>query len=190
MSSRLGLVDPASLSAEQKEAYDIMEGYTTHRYGESPTIKREDGCLLGPFGVQLHLPGIAQHFVGIGKTLLAVSGLSARAREVAINVVGAHTKAAYEHAAHARVALTLGFSKAQLDEIESGVCPADLGDDEMIAFDVATELLERPGPLREDVWQRAVGVLGKNGAMVLVQYIGWYRYIATILNGFDVQVPE
>ncbi len=35
MSSRLGLVDPASLSAEQKEAYDIMEGYTTHRYGES-----------------------------------------------------------------------------------------------------------------------------------------------------------
>lgn len=155
-----------------------------------PTTMRKDGCLLGPFGVQLHLPQIAQHFVGFGKTLVTVPGLSARAREVAINIVGAHTKAAYEQSAHLRIAAGLGFSEAQLDQIESGVCPVDLADDEKIAFDVATKLLECPGPLDEDLWQRAVDVLGKSGAMVLVQYIGYYRYVATILNGFNVQVPK
>ena len=152
------------------------------------TIKESDGRLLGPFGIQLHLPAIAPHFVGFAKALLAVPELSPRAREVAINVVGAHTKATYEQSAHIRVALQMGFSQAQVDKIASGVCPEDLSDDEKIAFEVATELF-KPGPLHEDVWQRSVEVLGKSGAMVLVQYIGFYRYIATILNGFDVQVP-
>lgn len=30
----------------------------------------------------------------------------------------------------------------------------------------------------------------KEGMVVLVQYTGFYRYVATILNGFDVKVPN
>lgn len=35
MSNRLGLLDPAELTAEQKGAYNVMDQYITDRYGNS-----------------------------------------------------------------------------------------------------------------------------------------------------------
>lgn len=159
-------------------------------FGHRIKTKLPDGRLIGPFAIQLHIPAIAEHFIGFATSLLAVPGLSPRAREVAINVVGAHTKAAYETSAHQGAAKRLGFSAVQLEEIYRGTCPSNLAEDEKIAFEVATELLEVAGPLRQDLWDRAVEVLGKGGSMVLIQYVGLYQYVSTILNGFDAQVPE
>lgn len=36
----------------------------------------------------------------------------------------------------------------------------------------------------------AVGVLGKEGAVALVHFVGYYSYAAVFLNGFDVPLPE
>ena len=99
-------------------------------------------------------------------------------------------KAAYEHAAHNKMALSLGFTKEQLADIDNGKCPKGMSEDEKVAWEVTTEMLTVPGPLKQSVYDRGVEVLGKEGMTVLIQYIGFYRYVATILNGFDVQVPE
>lgn len=136
--------------------------------------------------MQLHTPEVGHHFLGFATSLAKIPGLSAQAREMAILVVGAHTGAAYEDYAHSRLSQ---FSEAQEDEIRNGRCPTGLEESETVAFEVASELFKK-GPLPQDSWNKAVNTLGVDGAKALVHYVGFYRYIATILNGFDVQIPE
>lgn len=100
--------------------------------------------------------------------------------------MGAHTKAAYEVKAHETLS---GFARSDLEEIDRGICPANMTDEGKIVFKVATELFN-PGPLPEATWNEAVEVLGIQGVTAVVQYVGFYRYVSTILNGFDAKVPE
>lgn len=83
-----------------------------------------------------------------------------------------------------------GFSKSELDDIEKGVCPADFDEEKKVVFACATELVGRPGPLSQETWQRTVDVIGVQGTTAVVHYVGFYKYVSTILNGFDAQVPE
>ena len=114
-------------------------------------------------------------------------GLSPSTREVAILVVAAHTKAAYQESAHQQLS---GFSKGELEDIERGVCPAEFDEEKKVVFACATELVEKPGPLAQETWQETVDVVGLQGTIAVVHYVGFYQYVATILNGFDAQVPK
>jgi hypothetical protein len=58
-----------------------------------------------------------------------------------------------------------------------------------IAFKMATALC-KPGVLDGGIWKEGVEVLGKQAAMAVVHYVGFYKYVATILNGFDAKVPK
>lgn len=114
-----------------------------------------------------------------------IPGLSPSGREIAILVVGSHTQAAYEIAAHEKLS---GLPRADLDEIANGVCPSSLDDEGKTVFKLANELF-KPGPLSDETWNEATRVLGVSGTTAVVQYVGFYKYVATILNGFDVKVP-
>ena len=114
-----------------------------------------------------------------------IPGLSPSTREVAVVVVGAHTKAAYEVYAHERLS---GLPREDLDLINDGQCPRSFNSEEQTVFKMANELFN-PGPLSAGTWEEATTVLGVSGATAVVQYGGFYKYIATILHGFDVQIP-
>ena len=58
-----------------------------------------------------------------------------------------------------------------------------------MAFEIATDLC-RPGPLDGALWDKGLAILGRSGAMAVVQYVGFYKYVCTILNGFDAKVPK
>ena len=134
----------------------------------------------------MHTPEIGQHFLGFAKALKKIPGLPHRSREVAILVVGAHTKAAYEVEAHEKLS---GIPRSDLDKISNGICPDSFSEEEKMVFKVANELF-LPGPLMQRTWDEAVKVFGISGTTAVVQYVAFYKYIATILNGFDVQVPK
>lgn len=40
------------------------------------------------------------------------------------------------------------------------------------------------------LWDKCIETLGKAGTMAVLHYVGYYQYIATLLNGCDVPVPE
>jgi len=120
------------------------------------------------------------------KALAQMPGLPQLAREVAILVTGHHEAAAYEVYAHSAVSR---LSEADLDELKRGTCPAHLSKECHVAFKVATELCETPGPLDAGIWKEAINMFGMIGATTLVHYVGFYKYVATILNGFDAKVP-
>lgn len=120
------------------------------------------------------------------KSLAEITELPPLAREVAILVTGNHEAAAYEVYAHSAVSR---LSSEDLKTIADGRCPEHLDKKCHAAFDLATELC-KPGRLSDEAWGNAVGSLGKTAAVAVVHYVGFYKYVATILNGFDAKVPE
>lgn len=122
--------------------------------------------------------------------LSKVPDLPKSAREVAILAVGSKYKAVYEIYAHERVAATTGLSKAQIDAIKNGEKPGDLDEGCNIAFDVTMELVDKPGPLSDTNWKRAVEQFGRRGAFVLANYVGYYMYTCCLLNACDIPLPE
>lgn len=138
------------------------------------------------FGLELHTPAPGYAWLDMTKGLAQMPGLPPLAREVAILVTGNHEQAAYEVYAHSAVSR---LPPSDLDEIKRGTCPAHLDEGCKVAFKVATELCEKPGPLGADIWNDAADTFGSTGATALVHYVGFYKYVATILNGFDAQVP-
>ena len=110
-------------------------------------------------------------------------------REVAILVTGAHFKAAYELYAHVLVGEQRGLSDAKLATIVAGQRPIDLTQDEAIAYDFASALVNG-GVLPELTYKTAIAAFGQHGAAELSYLVGLYALVSITLNTFDVPVPE
>lgn len=138
------------------------------------------------FGIELHTPRAGYAWLKMTKSLAEITELPPLAREVAILVTGNHEAAAYEIYAHSAVSR---LSSEDLKTIADGRFPDHLDEKCHAAFDLATELC-KPGRLSGEGWEKAVGSLGKTAAVAVVHYVGFYKYVGTILNGFDAKVPE
>jgi 4-carboxymuconolactone decarboxylase len=93
--------------------------------------------------------------------------------------------------AHERIAANhTSLTAGQIQEIKAGKKPLGLGDAESVAYDVTMKLVSCIKPLSDGAWERAVKTLGREGAVGLVHFVGFYAYTAVLLNGFDVPLPE
>jgi len=126
----------------------------------------------------------------LAKELARLPGLPSKAREIAIITTGAKSRADYELYAHEILGKIQGVTQAEFDHIMQGKKPETLDRECGVAYDVARELVAGQGPLDAGLWKEATTVLGKDGAMALVQYCGFYAYVCTILRGFACEVPE
>ena len=121
-----------------------------------------------------------------------MGALTPRGREIAILVVGAHHRAAYELYAHELIGAKAGLSADEIESIVRKVAKPvsfrDEGEDGVV-YDIARELVEGKGVLGKGLWERGVAVLGREGVTLLIQYVGFYAYVCTLLRGFDAEVP-
>lgn len=185
---RLPLVRPADLTAEQQPLYRRFEGMVEGEEYAGFEVRDADGAFVGPWGVLLHFPQLAQplgHFIDLAQKL---PGLSERARQVVILTIGARFNVAYEMYAHARLASWAGLRPDQVATLCAGGRPADLTEEEVLAADVATALTGSgplPGPLYDAVVER----LGQPALDAIVFVTVHYLALGTILNAYDVEVP-
>ena len=185
---RLPLIPPDQLTPEQRPLYDRNREQIAHGFTSFKTT-REDGALLGPWGVFLHEPAVGQaHYDQIG-AITAMKRLAPSAKQVAIIVVGARFKAAYELYAHARTAADEGMDAAKIATLAAGGRPLDLSPEEACAFDLATALLAG-GVLPGATYRAARDRLGQGALNELVFWIGTYAQVAITLNAFDVPSEE
>ena len=122
---RLPLISPSNLTPEQKVLYDrnreqIARGFTAFK------TMREDGALLGPWGVFLHEPKIGQAHYDQIAAVTAMKRLPEAAKQIAILVIGARYGAAYELYAHAATAVAGGMNARKIATVAAGERPADL----------------------------------------------------------------
>ena len=185
---RLPLIPPDQLTPEQRALYDRNREQIAHGFTAFKTT-RDDGALLGPWGVFLHEPAVSQAHYAVISAITAMKRLSPSAKQVAIIVVGARFKAAYELYAHAATAAAEGMDPAKIATLAAGGRPLDLTSDEACAFDVATALL-CGGVLPGATYRTARDLLGQGALNELVLWIGTYAQVAITLNAFDVASEE
>jgi hypothetical protein len=82
-----------------------------------------------------------------------------------------------------------GLSDAKLATIVAGQRPIDLTQDEAIAYDFASALVNG-GVLPELTYKTAIAAFGEHGAAELSYLVGLYALVSITLNTFDVPVPE
>jgi 4-carboxymuconolactone decarboxylase len=185
--SRLAPIHPSALDPAQRALYDDMRAGVASGFSAFQTML-DDGSMIGPWNASLHHPAIGKASWELTQAVNALGVLPANVKEVAILVVGGFHKAAYEIYAHAAVSERLRMPLARISELIANVKPADLSDDQAVAFDVAYRLC-RGGPLPDATWRLAVAAFGELGAAQLVYLVGVYAFVSKALNGFDVSAP-
>ena len=185
---RLPLIPPDGLTPDQRALYDrnlrqISKGFTAFK------TQREDGALLGPWGVFLHEPAVGQAHYDQIEAVTALKRLAPSAKQVAILVVGAHYRAAYELYAPAATAADAGMDPAKVATLAAGGRPADLTPEEASTYEVASALVAG-GVLPGAVYRAARDRLGQGALNELVFWIGLYAQVSLTLNAFDVPSEE
>ena len=141
---RLAPIPPDQLSEAQRGLdASLRAGIKAHLHGFAS--ERRDGALIGPFVPMLHHPQFGQKLWGFLAALMENSTLPKPAHEVVILAVGARFRSRYELYAHEHVAARAGLSAAKIATVVAGERPADLSEQEGIAYDVASSL-GRGGP--------------------------------------------
>ncbi len=182
---RLPLLAPDQLSTEQRLFYDRAlkqiedGGFTVFR------TRNHSGALLGPWGVFAHSPKVGQAHYDQVEAIAGIGALAARTKQVAILVVGARFRAAYELYAHAAAAARDGLDDATIATLTAGGRPTSLSAEESLAFDIAGAL-SGGGVLAGATYQAARAVFGELALYELVMTIGLYAQVCVVLNAFDV----
>jgi len=182
---RLPLLLPAALTAKQRRLYKAFEEVTQAEEYQGFEVKNPAGAFVGPWAVLLHFPELAVplgQFIGVAQKL---DGISERARQVVILTLGAHLNAAYELYAHAPLAARAGLRSDQIAALSAGARPADLGEDELLAADLASALT-RGGPVPGPLYDTAFAKLGQDALNAVVFITIHYLALGTLLNAYDV----
>ncbi len=184
---RLPPILPETLSAELRQVHDGIASLVTEKQNRI-TIFNEEGALIGPFPAMLHFPQFGVQALLLHRSLAAAAALPKGVREVAILTVGAAFGARYQIYAHEITAAEAGLSPSKVATLAAGGRPPDLTDQEAIVFDVSKTLVSGR-TLQASTYERAIGLVGREGIGELAFLVGGYSLIAMILNCFDVPVP-
>jgi 4-carboxymuconolactone decarboxylase len=184
---RLPPIPPESLGPELREVHD---GIVKLVAGSQEHIVMQDsqGALIGPFPALLHFPRFGVPAALFQRALNTEARLPNAVRQVAILAVGASFGARYELYAHEITGAHAGLSPSQIATVASGGRPADLSEEQAIAYDIAQCLLSKR-TLPTSTYERGKELLGADGVGELAYLVGGYCLISVVLNCFDVPVP-
>ncbi len=191
--ARLPLLDPAALNPEQRELYERMQA-STLPWAKKSGFQAEtaDDRLLGPFNAFLYSPELSAAQLNYLKTEQDASCLDARVREVVILTVGAVFESKYELYAHCAVAVGMGLAPADIEALATGKEPgADtkLAPEELTAhrFVRAVAADHRVSP---ELYAEAQKAFGHKALIDMLYLAGLYMTVSSLLNAFDVPLPE
>jgi 4-carboxymuconolactone decarboxylase len=164
------ITTPDGLSAAQRAAFDAVVG--------------SRGAVIGPFTVLLHRPELASAVEAMGGYLRYRSPLDATVREAVILTVAALLDCRFEQHAHEKLARDAGVDVAA---IRSGRTNA-LRDDVRVAVEIARRLVI-DHRIPDDLFARAREHWDEPVLLDLVALVGYYSFLAAVLNGFEI-VPQ
>ncbi len=168
--------DPATLTPRQKEVYDAIA---------SPPR----GRVRGPLAVWLARPELADRAQSFGRYCRYDTSLPSELSELAILVTARHWSAEFEWQAHKPIALAAGLPPAAVDAIRDRQRPEWANPAQAVVHDFASELLERH-QVSDEVWDRAVKLLGRDSVVDLAGVLGYYGLVAMTLRAFEVPPLE
>jgi 4-carboxymuconolactone decarboxylase len=180
---RLPPLPPPNLNAAQQDLYRDMLAVIDNSFGEL-VARRADGALIGPFNGWLHFPQFGAPAWALNKSLWERRVLPASIHQLVILVTAAKFGARYEIRGHEYFARRAGLSDDKIATVVAGERPAELTDDERVAYDMAAAL-NRGGVLPDTTYDAVVQRFGEQGAAEIVFLVGCFSMVAVTLNAFD-----
>jgi 4-carboxymuconolactone decarboxylase len=94
----------------------------------------------------------------------------------------------YEWNSHSQEAITAGLGAAIIAAVADGRRPEQMTDDEAILYDICTELLHNQS-VSDPTYARAVSKFGESGVVEAASLVGYYTYLAMIMNTARTPMP-
>jgi 4-carboxymuconolactone decarboxylase len=185
---RIPRLEPSALDDDQRSLYDAIAG---GRRAQGPQLFRladSEGRLEGPFNAFLLQPRLGSALQALGSSVRYDTALDDRCREIAILVVAAHWRSAFEWYAHEAVGRSVGLDEAELAAVRDGHYAALAGREAVVARAVAA--LVTRGDLDDAEYREAVGQVGAAGVFELLTLVGYYAMLALQLRVFRVPAPD
>ena len=175
---RLPPIPADTMTAEQKKA---VADFKAAR-GANATVN-------GPFVPLLRSPEVMTRARAMGDYLRYNSALPPRLSEFVILLTASHWAQQYEWAAHHDIALKAGVSPETATAIAEGRRPAGMTEDEVILYDLCTEL-QHDHAVSDATYAKALARFGERGVVDTVGIVGYYTLLAMTLNTFQTPAPD
>ena len=146
------------------------------------------GGVRGPFRALLQSPELADRIRELSDYLRFKTSLPARLNEFAILIAGRFWGAEYEWYAHKPLALKAGLKESIPGDLARGRRPANMQPDEELVYDFCTTLHRRHF-IDDDLFKRAVTMLGEQGVVDLTGVSGYYTLVSMVLNVAEIPLP-
>jgi 4-carboxymuconolactone decarboxylase len=175
---------PAELDGDRLAVYRSITEGPRAQGPQLFDLVSETGTLLGPFNEFLLSPPLGDALQRLGATIRYQSGLTGRAREMAILVVAAAWDSAFERTAHEAVGRAAGLTGAELSAIAAQTGP-DLDD----PYEAAVLRLARAlvtGDVDDETWASCVPPLERETVFELTTLVGYYSTLALQMRTFRV----
>ena len=174
--NRMPAIAPADWNEKQKTlAEEIING--------------PRGALLPPFEPLLRSPELMQHAQKMGEYLRYRSAIGPRLSELAILVTARNWSQDVEWAIHAPVAIEQGIAEEYIHQINQGIKPEFIREDECIVYQFCEEL-HTGKKVSDTTWNKAVTLFGESGVVDLIGINGYYTLLSMIMNASHTPAPE
>jgi 4-carboxymuconolactone decarboxylase len=185
----LGVVAPPS-RAQDRMPPIAADKLTDAQKKAAETFAEGRGyAVRGPFVPLIRSPEVMLRAKAMGDYLRFKSTLGPRLNEMVILITAREWTQQYEWNAHQPSALKAGLRREIADAIAEGHRPTDMAEDEEIAYDMATEIL-RQKRVSDPTYRRALAKFGEQGVIDLLGVVGYYNFLAIVMNAMRTGMPE
>jgi 4-carboxymuconolactone decarboxylase len=188
MTGRFTSPAPDEMTEEQQAFYKLFATGRRAQPGSPFSLVDESGRLQGPPAAWVLVPPVGRPLEQLGGAMRYDLTLPARAREIAILMVGHHHQSPFELHAHTRAGAAAGLSAEDLDALAAGQPPALTTEEERVTYAVTRGILAA-GTIDADEFARATVVLGTGRLFELTTLIGYYTMLAIQLSVFGLLPP-
>jgi 4-carboxymuconolactone decarboxylase len=147
------------------------------------------GEVVGPLGVWLWRPELADRAQRLGEYARYNTKLPPKLSELAILVVARFWGSEFEWCVHKKIALEAGLNPEVVEAIRVGKAPSLEEQNQVVVYEFSRTLLEQRA-VNDDLYERAIEVLGQETTIDLVAILGYYSLISLTINAFRVSLPE
>lgn len=134
-----------------------------------------------PWSVLLRVPDLVVPSLQMRLHNLNNSALSRKLTEFAILIAARNWTSNYEWNSHSQDAANAGLSAAVIAAVADGRRPERMAGDEEILYDFCTELLHNQS-VSDDTYARAVAKFAEPGVVEAASLVGYYTYLAMVMN--------
>ncbi|KAL5452782.1 hypothetical protein PMIN06_005811 [Paraphaeosphaeria minitans] len=179
----------AALTPAQQADLAAAETAVRDTFGPGIELKDAAGSLLGPFGPLSYTPASLAPYLAFAVAVSTTPLLTPRERELATLATTSVTRCDYVAYAHRKAGLSAGLSDPQVSAALAGKEVEGLSEKETVVYGLGLGLARGYGKVGDEVFEGAVGVLGRQGVSAVAQVVGAYALAGVLVGVAGVGAP-